>query len=580
MLRRDVLKSLLALGAAPAVGELLPPLAVMGTAVAQPASARRFIDAHCHFFNAADIPIRGFLERVVFQDYPTTTLPSPRSSLLPSLDLSVFRGMVATLADFLLRSNAPTPRQELQCLTQPASCADFSDLPPAATRGLAASEAPSEADRTRVLGNVLQDSLDPPHTRGLEPSPRDAADQQDKEAFIDAVLAEMKGQGRMPPEVTTRSLQPRAQVEAGVFDNVAAFLFSSSATFGRYFRWARLLTGYRSSIAQTYQSTYDPAGTRLALATPALVDYNYWLEDQSPAALREQVEVMSRISLRNRTPVHGFVAFDPLRELRHKPEEPSALAIAQEAVRDFGFVGVKLYSPMGFRPSGNSEDIGFPAFAHQLDTNFGTRLDGVLDSLYAWCEAEEVPILAHTMDSQGANAEFGARANPKFWLQVLEKRPTLRLNLAHFGNFTLATSMDKFNDTWEFQIGTFVKGGQFPNVYADLSYFAWVLGGWSQTARRAEIKTLLAEYLNRFDPTAERLLFGTDWTMMGRELDAEKYVDAMEAFLIEVGLGGAQIDNIFTKNALRFLGLSGPGKATERLQRFYQANGKAMPSFV
>ena len=109
MLRRDVLKSLLALGAAPAVGELLPPLAVTGTAVAQPASARRFIDAHCHFFNAADIPIRGFLERVVFQDYPTTTLPSPRSSLLPSLDLSVFRGMVATLADFLLRSNAPTP---------------------------------------------------------------------------------------------------------------------------------------------------------------------------------------------------------------------------------------------------------------------------------------------------------------------------------------------------------------------------------------------------------------------------------------------------------------------------------------
>src|SRR5688572_20341737 len=98
MLRRDVLKSLLALSALPVLGRgTLPAIAQ-----AQARSTRRFVDAHCHFFNAADIPIRGFLERVVFEDYPETQIVGP-SSFGPSLGLSVWRGLIATLADFLLK---------------------------------------------------------------------------------------------------------------------------------------------------------------------------------------------------------------------------------------------------------------------------------------------------------------------------------------------------------------------------------------------------------------------------------------------------------------------------------------------
>jgi predicted TIM-barrel fold metal-dependent hydrolase len=579
MRRRDLLKSLLGFMAAPVFGRGLVPYATTASAAeTQPRAARRFIDAHCHFFNAADIPVRGFLERVVFQDYPNTQIPSPRS-LSPSLDLSVFQGMVATLIDFLLKSGAPTPRQELQCLSQAAVCGDFSALAPESRQALSASETPAMAVKTRVLSNVLQDNVQGPRARGAQPSGR--ADQEDIEAFLDAVLNEMKAEGRAPPETTARSLQSGAQ--AGMFDDLASFLFGSTL-FGRYFRWARLLTGYRSTIAQTYQSIYDPAGTRLILATPALVDYSYWLEDQSPAALREQVEVMSRISLRQPHPMHGFVPFDPLRDLRHPASAPSSLSIAQEAVRDFGFLGVKLYSPMGFRPSGNAEGIGFPAFALQNQPDFGTRLDQDLDALYAWCEAEEVPILAHTMDSQGANADFGARANPKFWQRVLERRPTLRLNLAHFGHFMFAgpqsaSGAERFKNTWEFQIGTFVKGGQFKNVYADLSYFSWILGDSAQDPQIPQIKAMLSDYFSTFDPNAERILLGTDWTMMARENKADAYIDGLEAFLTDIGLNTAQLDNIFYKNALRFLGLTESSKAFERLKAFYQANGKPVPTF-
>ena len=56
--RRDILKAALTAAALPALS--LPAYA---------APSRRFIDIHCHFFNAADLPVRGFLDRVVMNDY-------------------------------------------------------------------------------------------------------------------------------------------------------------------------------------------------------------------------------------------------------------------------------------------------------------------------------------------------------------------------------------------------------------------------------------------------------------------------------------------------------------------------------
>ena len=76
------------------------------------------------------------------------------------------------------------------------------------------------------------------------------------------------------------------------------------------------------------------------------------------------MELLSVLSLRQPQPMHGFVAFDPLREVRSTPNKPSALDIVQEAVTKRGFLGVKLYSPMGFKPMGNAaQDLTFPAYA-------------------------------------------------------------------------------------------------------------------------------------------------------------------------------------------------------------------------
>jgi len=110
MNRRDMLKGLIGL---PFVAPLRH-----GQAWAQgPAASagRRFIDVHCHFFNAADLPVRGFVSVVVLSDY--AAVQQATRGVLSGLRFAVWKSLAGTLADFVLRGRAPTPREEMQCLS-------------------------------------------------------------------------------------------------------------------------------------------------------------------------------------------------------------------------------------------------------------------------------------------------------------------------------------------------------------------------------------------------------------------------------------------------------------------------------
>jgi predicted TIM-barrel fold metal-dependent hydrolase len=565
MNRRDMLKGVIGLQLTGAIAS--------GHTWAQPAApkGRRFIDVHCHFFNAADLPVRGFISVVVLSDYAAVQA-APRG-VLSGIRLGIWKGLAGTLADFVLRSRAPTPREELQCLSQAAACGDFAASP---TRSI----------RPNVYASRLADILDEQLSNGGEGS-RLRGLEQEEPAFLDFVLEEMKAAGIETPGTTAHSLRAAPADRTGTLSRIADFLLTGRSVFSRYFEWARLLSSYRSLIAQQYLAIEDPSQNRIALATPALVDYNYWLDDQSPASLKEQIAVMRALSLRQPRPVHAFVPFDPLRAVRGKPDEPTALAIVQEAIRDHGFLGVKLYSPMGFRPRGNAErPLSFPAHASMGEEGFGRRLDEALTALYRWCHDEEVPILAHSLDSQAAGDGFGGRADPRFWLAVLEEFPSLRLNLAHFGYFTHALAagtnpLAAFERTWEHQIGTFVGDTRFSNVFADISYFWWALPeGRTDATRLAAVKVLFTRYFERFDPRVERLMFGTDWIMTGRANGFDRYADNVESFFREIGLTEPQLDNLFYGNAVRFLGLVPAAKPAARLEKFYRDNGRTPPSFT
>ncbi len=536
---------------------------------------RRFIDVHCHFFNAADIPIRGFLQRVVLSDYAVSHGLGKNAGAAGSD--SVWKGMVAKLADLALKGKAPSPKDEIACLSGQTLCGGV------AARALKSVKQTPEQKLQNTLADVLEEHYDAPQLKSRSLSLAEKSDNVD--AFMDFVLDEMKASGETPPAASGVKMRGLGSSLRHSVEAVSEYVAEGRSYFSRYFQWAQLLMDYREAIAAKYYALFDTSDCRLVMTAPALVDYNYWLNDQSPSPLREQVELMGLLSLKQKIPMHGYVAFDPLREIRRKPGDPAPLDIVKDAVKKHGFLGVKLYSPMGFKPTGNADrSLGFPAYTLPDEPHFGEKLDGALDSLYAWCHAEDVPILAHTTQSQSAGPDYAARAEPQFWGKVLAKYPKLRLNLAHFGNFSQAFAsnadpIQEYGNTWEHEIANFIKSRRYPNLYADISYFWWVLDGSAEKEHILAAKKLFAKYFES-DPKAEHLLFGTDWNMSGKAQGAPQYVVNVEAFFRDVGLTEAQLDNLFLNNAVRYFGLHGHTKASARLRKFYEFAGKPFPAFA
>src|SRR5262249_31432565 len=145
---------------------------------------------------------------------------------------------------------------------------------------------------------------------------------------------------------------------------------------------------------------------------------------------QNQVEVMARISRRKTgVRVHGFVGFDPLRQALHVkhglPPSQSPLAVVQRAVETKGFIGIKLYPPMGFRPIGNAELKDFPPYVVSptgLGKDAGKLLENALLSLFVWCRDNNVPVMAHARNSNDPYPRYGERAHPELWGRLLQTK--------------------------------------------------------------------------------------------------------------------------------------------------------------
>ena len=182
----------------------------------------------------------------------------------------------------------------------------------------------------------------------------------------------------------------------------------------RVLRWGHQLTFFRVRIAEAMRDTYPEVN----LFTPAMVDMDLWVDDDAKVPVRKQLLLYGKIARWSDGRIHPLVAFDPRREVR-SGNDPlhGSLHWVKQAVEEHGAVGVKLYPPMGFRAIGNAN----------------SGLDRALETLYSWCEARDVPIMAHCNRSNGASDGAEDGADPRFWRPVLEKHPHLRLDLGHFG---------------------------------------------------------------------------------------------------------------------------------------------------
>jgi predicted TIM-barrel fold metal-dependent hydrolase len=558
--RREMLRWLAALSASTALGGCSS--SCTSPSPATPPAA--LIDVHCHVFNVRDMPAYAFIADVT----------------LSSVVLRDFASPIAKIIVEIARAAAPDFTQERDALVL------IRANPAAAGAFIHSSAAPAAMFAAGLVRFMTR--YNPFPTIPAPPTIDQAFIQKLLDTFIPGVVDLTQPPLAIVASIIANRNVLAAAIQAALAPGAGVDLKSYLAQFLMY--WAPRLADFRFQLVEELAGFSGGSPPPPRLMTPATLDITAWLEDSIidyvPTPLHDQAVLMGQISLIQPPgrAVHGFIGFDPWRQVddlaNGVPDASTALGVVKFAIETQGFVGVKLYPPMGFQATGNANlaDSDFPTFPAS-HPGIGTLLDAALDSLYTYCAANDVPIMAHCAASEGTSQQYAMRADPAFWKLVLDKPAfkNLRLNLGHFGgiwNFdgAAATASDP-HVTWTKTIAEMMQSGNYPNLYADLGDFSAILdrtaGETTDTnAILANLKVLVSA-----NPVARsRVMYGTDWLLLGREPQSLQYYAKMQAQLADA-LGVSDLSDLFWKNASRYLGMASGQPTRVRLTKFYTDNG-------
>ncbi len=525
----------------------------------------RAIDPHCHVWNASDMPAWGFVYYVLLGHDEEFGHPV-------GVKKKIYDPLVAFYVN-LIFGKATTAREELELL---------SDEGLEAT-ARAKSDEEFEDDLAKTLDFFLNRPTVASQLYGVDAQP-----------LRDMIVKDLK----LTPdgsEYNSRTAARRAMRSRSVLFAPLVFV--------------RHMRQNRSFLIKEMNRIYG-GEARVGLFTPALIDMKAWLagepgqecnlpvrrntyrgdvRDDQRSKLIDQLILMDKLQQKRfDTPFHCMVPFDPWRQARDRQkgrsehskgdnhtresaQQLSALGMVQWAIDCLGFVGVKIYPAMGFKPLENGKFDLYPCRAIKEFRQFHKELDKSLEELYRWCVNDEndVPILTHAWNSQAPADGLGKRANPKYWRPVLKKNEfsKLRICLAH--NVGLKPNKKGELPKWTHEFG---KTMNLPDraVYADISDLGDILLWKNNLSKYARG---LRDFVDDYDEDCNRLMYGSDFAALSRTPRYARYPDRMNALLDAAGFDEAQKHRFFQKNALDFLGLRPGRKAYERLREYYARHG-------
>ncbi len=543
------------------------PVTCSGTlrAPAPPLFNELTVDAHCHIFNGTDLQAAAFLKKVVLREKGINPV------------------IVTVLSDLLQDAAwnlSPDGKEEKTVVAALLACKDQME----SARMLAVHRnAGYERGRTALLSSP-----------DMKSSPKQNAParalRETGEISRESVLAELKA--RLPPtreEYVRGKQQARARIRTQD-SGLKAAIAEQSLTGALDYVLQNF--NYRYVNVYDYLDTFNQNGGRqIDLMLASMVDYDWWLAQgkKTRTSLQEQVEVMEQISVLTRGRVHGFVPFDPLREVafRSKQREAgySSLALVQDAVMNRGFPGVKLYPPMGFAAYGNGDmhpnfwkREGLPEWMqHPIEIpgsrgpdDIGSRLDEALADLYRWAVDKEVPLMAHASLSNGPADDFAALAGPEHWKRALCSFPDIQISFGHFGDFPYHLDSGSMQpQAFEFAELMNAHGG----AYADTGYFSEVLN--QATALAHQIETA---YGTSGSVLASRLMYGSDWSLLMNQGNVDQYLAQFVQAFEDVDTkypaeqGRKMSQRFFGWNAMDWVGFAKNAQALARLTNFYSAH--------
>jgi predicted TIM-barrel fold metal-dependent hydrolase len=530
------------------------------------------IDAHCHVFNANDLPVEKFITVTRLHMDAAGPDGTRESSGLTDYVVKLFAHLAGA-------QHAPSACEEIAVLQNRAAAKLVFDDPVKA-----------EEDTIRRTAKFLSasDGEDIPDEKALEELEPGTLKKEQQESGS-------QGAKQSKAEERVREVKTR------------------DGAFSRLLSWISLFKVYRHVNVEHLAADLKRQGFTPVLLTPAIIDYSRWLLQEPNSPLTDQIAVMGEIARQKELPaVHGYIAYDPLRALCERNDVPridgtlepvAPIEIVRKALDEHGFMGVKLYPPMGFRAWNNTElkqDKDFPDHAvGQLrkvrpDLALGAELDQSLREIYTYCSENGVPILSHCAQSNGRSERYETRADPTYWLQAVTEFPKLRVCLAHFGRFGYRSYKYRQpnrddedrrrseiypDETWEWVIGTILRKVPEPQVYADISFFSEVLS--LSEKDRAALSWKLKRFISFYDPEVRHLVFGTDWVMTGIVRKYNDYATLITRFLEkDCGLTPEQMERVLYRNAQRFMGLEEGEKSLQRMRDFYRINNMAEKPFL
>ncbi|MBN2102409.1 amidohydrolase family protein [bacterium] len=358
-------------------------------------------------------------------------------------------------------------------------------------------------------------------------------------------------------------------------------------TFGWYMgqdmkSWESALTQTVRHNAADLMETWD----NVDLFVPLVLDFEYWFKNTIDLSVDKQIDIMYRdVIVSQGGKFHAFVPFDPARELSFRnglnnpdgqKETVSSLELVKTAIEKKGFIGIKLYNSLGYKPIGNGKEKA--ALYHQRvavrndKTSFlfdGRLYDQVLCELYAYCEKNGVPITAHCMMNgieayPNASSHFGAA---ELWKPVLEEYKGLRLNLAHFGWNPVSGRNYGHRQNWMKTICRMML--DYKNLYTDVAHHDVVTHGHRTDFIKA-YKNIQRDYSYGLDRIRKKILYGSDWHVLRRLKNFRSFMKQYIRVMQKSGFyTDDDLNDFLGRNAMMFLGLIPGGKNRARLKKFY-----------
>jgi predicted TIM-barrel fold metal-dependent hydrolase len=312
-------------------------------------------------------------------------------------------------------------------------------------------------------------------------------------------------------------------------------------------QYLRLMNRDISEVAEDMIREMKDADIQLTI--PLMMDLkaaSFGEMAETPYAV--QVTWLSEIALKYPGRIMPFIMFDPRRE--------GAAELVKHALDKLGFLGIKMYPPLGYHPDPES-------IINNPDAN------AQLEEVYQHCNEQQVPITAHCSwgGAYGSaimrhKESFPLFTSPNQWKRVVEKYPGLRLSFGHFGGHWLEPERSWLGEAIQLM-------EDHTNVFADVSYHHEGLEGHTSRAYAA----ILRDEVMANEKIRERVMFGTDWPMGRHTWTMKEYCNL---YLYKYGdLDEPDIEALVHDNAMRFLFA---GSFPQRLKDFYGDRFDAIPA--